>query len=45
MKDADPLMAGATIGQAFTTATGTFTEVPDACGRRRPVQLTAEIMR
>ena len=29
MQDADPLMAGATIGQTFTTATGTFTEVPD----------------
>ena len=30
MKDADPLMAGATVGQTFTAATGTFTEVPDA---------------
>src|SRR5262249_51474561 len=29
MQDADPLMGGATIGQSFTTATGTFTEVPD----------------
>jgi transglutaminase-like putative cysteine protease len=30
MQDADPLMPGATIGQTFTTATGTFTAVPDA---------------
>ena len=29
MQDADPLMAGATIGQTFTTSTGTFTAVPD----------------
>src|SRR5208282_4011471 len=28
MQSADPLMAGATIGQAFTAATGTFTQVP-----------------
>ncbi len=28
MVDADPLMPGAAIGQTFTTATGTFTAVP-----------------
>ncbi len=30
MTDADPLMPGATIGQTFTTATGTFSEVADS---------------
>ena len=36
MKDADPLMPGATIGQTFTTSTGTFTAVPRSTWRRRP---------
>ena len=36
-------MAGATIGQTFTTSTGTFTEVPDACAQKTEVQLVAEI--
>ncbi len=36
MTDADPLMPGATIGQTFTTATGTFTAVPARPGSRRP---------
>ena len=40
MQDADPLMAGATIGQTFTTATGTFTEVRrQTCGETTEVQL------
>ncbi len=43
MQDADPLMAGATIGQTFTTSTGTFTEVPDALREKTEVQLVAEI--
>ena len=43
MPDADPLMAGATIGQTFTTATGTFTEVPDALREKTTIQLNAEI--
>ena len=44
MQDADPLMAGATIGQTFTTSTGTFTEVPDDLRQKTTeVQLTAEI--
>ena len=30
MTDADPLMPGATIGHTFTTATGTFSAVPDS---------------
>ncbi len=43
MKDADPLMAGATVGQNFTASTGTFTEVPDALREKTEVQLVAEI--
>ena len=39
MQDADPLMPGATIGQTFTTATGTFTEVPDNLEEKTEVQL------
>ena len=42
MQDADPLMAGATIGQTFTTSTGTFTEIPDALRQKTEVQLVAE---
>jgi len=44
MQDADPLMPGATIGQTFTTSTGTFTEVPDALRQKTTVRLNAEIM-
>ncbi|HKI19098.1 MAG TPA: hypothetical protein VKA15_14520, partial [Isosphaeraceae bacterium] len=43
MQDADPLMPGATIGQTFTTATGTFTEVPDALRQTTTIQLIAEM--
>jgi uncharacterized membrane protein len=43
MKAADPLMAGATVGQTFTTSTGTFTEVPDNWRQKTEVSLTAEI--
>ena len=43
MQDADPLMAGATIGQTFTTATGTFTAVPQNLEETTEVQLVAEI--
>jgi len=43
MQDADPLMPGATIGQTFTTSTGTFAEVPDALREKTEVQLVAEI--
>ena len=35
-------MAGATIGQTFTTSTGTFTEIPDALRQKTEVQLVAE---
>ena len=43
--NADPLMAAVTpqIGQAFTAATGTFTEVPDSLRQTTEVSLTAEI--
>ena len=43
MQDADPLMPGATIGQTFTTSTGTFTAVPDNLEETTEVQLIAEI--
>ena len=43
MQDADPLMAGATIGQSFTTPTGTFAEVPDSLRQTVEVALNAEI--
>ena len=41
--NADPLMAGAVVGQTFTAATGTFTEVPQSLRQTTEVQLTAEI--
>ena len=41
--NADPLMPGAQIGQAFTAATGWFTEVPDSPRQTTEVSLTAEI--
>ena len=43
MQDADPLMAGAKIGETFTTATGTFSEVADDLREKTEVQLVAEI--
>jgi uncharacterized repeat protein (TIGR01451 family) len=43
MKDGDPLIAGATVGQTFTTATGTFSEVADSLREKAEVQLTAEV--
>ncbi len=43
MQDADPLIAGAQVGQAFTAATGMFTEVPDKLRATTEVKLTAEI--
>jgi uncharacterized repeat protein (TIGR01451 family) len=42
MTAADPLMSGATIGQTFTTATGTFTEVPDNQREKTEVKLNVE---
>ena len=41
--NADPLMPGAEIGQTFTAATGSFTEVPDSLRQTTEVSLTAEI--
>jgi uncharacterized repeat protein (TIGR01451 family) len=43
MKDADPLLAGAQVGQTFTTSTGTFAEVSDTLREKTEVTLTAEI--
>jgi transglutaminase-like putative cysteine protease len=43
MQDADPLMPGATVGQTFTSATGTFTEVPDNLREKTEIQLVAEL--
>ncbi len=43
MKDADPLMAGATIGQTFTTSSGSFAQVPDALREKTEIQLNAEV--
>ncbi len=43
MQDADPLIPGATIGQTFTTSTGTFATVPAALEETTEVQLVAEI--
>src|SRR5262249_45073076 len=42
-QDADPLMAGATIGQKFTTSTGTFTEIPEDLRATTTITLNAEI--
>ncbi len=41
--NADPLMPGAQVGQTFTAATGTFSEVPQSLRQTTEVQLTAEI--
>ena len=43
MEDADPLMPGATIGQPFTTSTGTFAEVADDLRATTEIQLVAEV--
>ncbi len=43
MTDADPLMPGATIGQTFTTSTGTFATVPQSLEATTEVQVVAEI--
>ncbi len=43
MQDADPLIAGATVGQSFTTASTTFAEVPDDLRETTEIQLVAEI--
>jgi uncharacterized repeat protein (TIGR01451 family) len=43
MQDADPLMAGASVGQAFTASAGTFAVVPDSLREKTEVKLTAEI--
>ncbi len=43
MENADPLMPGATIGQAFTSATGTFTGIPSSSRETTEVQVVAEI--
>src|SRR5208337_4269469 len=43
MTDADPLMPGATIGQTFTTATGTFAKVAQSLRATTEVSITAEI--
>jgi len=42
MEDADPLMAGATIGQTFTASTGTFTAIPQSLRETTTIQLVAE---
>jgi uncharacterized membrane protein len=43
MRNADPLMAGAAVGQAFTSPSGTFAEVPDALREKTEVMLNAEL--
>ncbi|HEV3340534.1 MAG TPA: transglutaminase domain-containing protein, partial [Pirellulales bacterium] len=43
MKDADPEFAGQTIGQAATTSTSSFTEVPQSLRQTTEVSLTAEM--
>ncbi len=42
-QDADPSFAGAQLGETFTTAGGSFTEVPDALRHKVEVKLNAEI--
>src|SRR5262249_44448901 len=41
-QDIDTTFANAQVGQTFTTATGTFTEVPDALRHKVTVRLKAE---
>ncbi len=43
MQDADPLIAGAAIGQNFTTPTGTFAAVDDSLRAHTEVKMIAEI--
>ncbi|HEV3341450.1 MAG TPA: transglutaminase domain-containing protein, partial [Pirellulales bacterium] len=43
MKDADPEFAGQTTGQAATTSSNHFTEVPASLRQTTEIQLTAEI--
>jgi uncharacterized membrane protein len=42
-EDADPLIAGATLGDSFTTADDTFTDVPDSLREKTTIELQAEI--
>jgi uncharacterized membrane protein len=42
MVDADPLVAGATVGQTVTTSTSTFTEVTDSLREKTEIKLNAE---
>jgi uncharacterized membrane protein len=42
LRDADPLIAGATVGQSFTTSQQTFAEVPDAQRNKTQITLSAE---
>jgi transglutaminase-like putative cysteine protease len=41
--NADPLLPGARVGQTFTAATGSFTEVPESLRQTTEVSVTAEI--
>lgn len=43
MQAADPLMAGAAVGHAFTATSGTFTVVPDSLREKTEIQVVAEI--
>jgi uncharacterized repeat protein (TIGR01451 family) len=43
LKNADPLIAGATLNQSFTQATTHFAEVPDALREKTEVTLSAEM--
>ena len=43
LRDADPLIPGSAIGQAFTAAQGTFAEVPDGLREKTTIRLIAEI--
>lgn len=40
--DADPLIAGAMLGQSFTTSTSTFSEVADSLREKTEIKLTVE---
>ena len=43
MRDADPLIAGSTVGQSFASAQRTFSEVPDDQRHKTEITLSAEI--
>ena len=45
LRSADPLIAGAQIGQVFASPTGTFAEVPDNLRAKTEITLTVEIYR